>query len=132
MLSERTKFFFQYLISRDSPMLFSRALSFATFNKKHSALAIFSTMLQFSYFTSRASVRHKREKSEGRSYGLSSRCGAFEIINANSGLSTGKPQIFYTNHTNELSILHLCKIFAIVRREIFNERRTRSFSPERT
>lgn len=52
----------------------------------------------------------KRERGEV----VSSRCSAFEIINANSCLSTSKPQIFYSNHTNELSIFHLCKIFAIV------------------
>lgn len=80
-------------------------------------------MLQFSYPTShaRAKIRVRKEWRGPRT--VSSRCGAFEIINVNSSLSTGKPQIFYNNHTNELSIFHLCKISAIVCREIFKSSR---------
>lgn len=72
----------------------------------------------------------RREESGGEVVSFS--YGAFKIINANSSLSTDKPQIFYSNHTNELSIFHLCKIFAIVCREILNGRRTRFSSTERT
>lgn len=108
--------FFQYLISRDSAMLSSRALSFVTFDKEpqHSQ---YSRQCCTFHISHRARVwdtggkRVKGDRTVSRLVAALSKLLMPILVSLRAN-----HKFFYNNHT-KLSILHLCKIFAIVCRE---------------